>query len=114
MKTGNNEYDNMISGLNKKAWNKIIKQQIGQLRRSLEIEITYCDSILYDIPSESSINGIGEVRNYTDIIENLEYILNDFYKSSSYHRLLYRSETLNCDFLTLETILKEIKESKGQ
>ena len=49
--------------------------------------------------------------NYTDIIENLEYILNDFYKSSSWYNHL--TETLNCDFLTLETILNEIKESKA-
>ena len=92
-----------IKELNKNAWNKIIKQQIGQLRRSLEIEIAYCDSILYDIPIRSFWN--------TDIIENLEYILNDFYKSSSWYNHL--TETLNCDFLTLETILNEIKESKA-
>ena len=105
-----------INELNQKAWNKILTKQIGQLKKSLEIEIEYCDYILYDLPTVDKNTGKPIVfktdmfRNkidYADIIENLEYILNDFYKSSFTHANY--PETLNCNFQTLETILKEIK-----
>jgi len=108
MKTGNNEYDNMISGLNKTAWNKILTKEIGQLKSVLEHEVEYCDYILNDLPNpDSKIIS----WDYADIIENLEYLIHDLYQwpydyiktGNGYH------DTLNCNFTTLETILKEIK-----
>ena len=96
-----------ISELNQKAWNKILTKQIGQLKAVLEHEIEYCDYILYDIPSDMFRNKM----DYADIIQNLEYLIHDLYQwpydygrgTQGFH------ETLNCNFRTLETILKEIK-----
>jgi len=86
--------------------NKILTKELTNLKSVLENEVSYCDDIQTELKS-----GLIKLNRDDYVIQNLEYLIHDLYHwpydyiktGNGYH------DTLNCNFQTLETILKKIK-----
>jgi len=99
-----------IMELNKTAWAKtignrkwLLTDELRSLKTFLEYEIENIESILHSAKKPFIDNNI---------IENLEYIINDIGHYYSKDSICGYSEITDTNFTTLETILNEIKESK--
>ena len=91
---------NNVNEINQKAWKKILKQELGHLKTFLEYEIDNIDSIIHSSNKQFIDNNI---------IDNLEYIINDIGHYYAKDSINGYSEITDTDFQSLETILKEIK-----
>ena len=97
-----------IKELNKIAWNKIISKELTHLKESIGYIYNRVENLHFALGHRTELTP--------DDIDDLEYIIYDLYTfpTIKMNECEYNghNEILNCNFTTLETILKEIKESK--
>jgi hypothetical protein len=92
-----------------KGWNFCLSKELSQLKESVGYIYNNIVNLQYALGHRTELTD--------DDIDDLEYIIYDLYTfpTIKMNECAYNghNEILNCNFTTLETILKEIKESKG-